>query len=101
MSPTGERRTPSGDNGPPKPFTPACWFCNAPDPGGFAVLGGPIGSRAKVPRCADGEGCQDGRIFHGPGPNPPHFPDEECSVCGPAARRGNDATRRRFRRRPR
>jgi hypothetical protein len=74
-------------NGPP-----ACWLCNRPHAGALTVLGGRVGRTTKIPVCAAGEGCQDGRIYHGT-LAPPHFPDRPCERCGPTARTRNQRHR--------
>jgi len=60
-----------------------CWFCRAPNPRGTDTLGGATANGGtKIPVCAPGEGCKDGRIFHGP-MGDPHYPDQDCRICGP------------------
>jgi len=84
MSETSQRRDRTDDlSWAAKPRTPTCWFCQAPHPNGTGLLGSKVGSGSKVPVCAPGEGCKDGRIFHGP-QGAPHFPDQDCPICGPA-----------------
>lgn len=82
------------------PVSRTCWFCKHPNPHGTEMLGGRVdGGGTKIDVCAPGEGCKDGRIFHGPPQGGAHYPDEDCPVCGPAkvaiARRlaGNTAKR--------
>lgn len=87
MSPSDQRRPPADRPDPLRVFAPRCWFCQDPNPRGYAMLAGQTGSGTKIAACAEGEGCRDGRIFHGPTGNPPHFPDQDCKVCGPGARR--------------
>lgn len=66
-----------------------CWFCQAENPRGTSILTSHVPGRdTKIPCCATGEGCRDGRIFHGPRAKP-HQPGEGCSICGPAQARGN------------
>jgi hypothetical protein len=63
-----------------------CWLCSAPNPSGSDILGGskPGGGGTRIAVCASGEGCKDGRIFHGPQADLPHYPDEDCRICGVA-----------------
>lgn len=76
---------------PPK-VTSTCWYCGHPNPTGTAILGSHRGTGTKIKVCAPGEGCKDGRIFHGPQADP-HYPDQDCSICGNPAQR---ATERRL-----
>jgi hypothetical protein len=64
------------------PPTPHCWKCGVANPSGTAVLGRHNGhDGARIAVCAPGEGCQDGRVFHGP-LAPSHQPGEDCRICG-------------------
>lgn len=63
--------------------TTTCWFCKRPNPHGTDLLGGTMGGGSKIDVCAPGEGCKDGRIFHGP-QGFPHYPDQDCPICGTA-----------------
>lgn len=74
---------------------PACWFCRRPGVTGTALLGT---NGTKIPCCADGTGCQDGRIHHGPPDFTVHWPDEPCGAC---ARASQFAARRIAGNRPR
>ena len=87
MAPAEQRKNRSDDpTGLFGPRPPRCWVCGAPEPRSWGVLGAstPNGG-TKIPMCAEGEGCKDGRIFHGP-QGAPHFPDQDCPICGPAER---------------
>jgi hypothetical protein len=64
-------------HGPP----PNCWYCQRPNAYGTATLGGRVGSTTKINVCSTGQGCQDGRIFHGPAGPPPHRPGQPCDWC--------------------
>jgi hypothetical protein len=84
------RRTP--------PATSYCWLCTAPNPRGSATLGGGPGGGTKIAVCAAGEGCNDGKIWHGPTARS-HYPGEECEshTCETAVtggRRTGRSTRR-------
>ncbi len=78
---------------------PRCWFCPAQNPRGTTVLNGSETS-ATLPCCADGEGCRDGRIFHGP-QGDPHYPDQDCPICGAGKPPGTTARKARNTRRRR
>jgi len=86
MSESSQRRDRSGDISwamQPDPRT-TCWFCKHPNPTGTYLFGGNRGGGGtKIAVCAPGEGCRDGRIFHGP-QGAPHYPDQDCPICGPA-----------------
>lgn len=56
---------------------PTCWLCGARDVTGTTWL-----RMSPVPACAEGTGCQDATVFHGPTGPPPHKPDEACVECG-------------------
>jgi hypothetical protein len=74
------------DRYPRYPIAPTCWFCGAPHPRGFTVLGSNTESGGtKIDVCAQGEGCNDGRILHGP-MGLPHYRGEDCGICGPGDR---------------
>jgi hypothetical protein len=86
MTTEGPRRERSGDPSGylSHPIVTRCWFCSAPNPRGQDTLGGGMqGGGTKISVCAPGEGCKDGRIFHGP-QGEPHFPGQDCPICGPA-----------------
>jgi hypothetical protein len=69
-----------------RPIVPQCWFCRAEYPRATTTLGGGTsGGGTTIPCCATGEGCKDGRIFHGP-QGEPHYPEEDCPICGPSDR---------------
>lgn len=74
-----------------------CWFCKQPHATSVTKLGGTSGAGTRINICGPGEGCQDGRIFHGP-QGRPHRPDEDCTICGPA---GTAKARRATNRAPR
>lgn len=57
-----------------------CWFCRRPATGTDYLTCNRTGTRAAIPVCVKGEGCQDGRVFHGP-LAAPHWPGEQCSYC--------------------
>lgn len=71
----------------PQPFSyqppriPHCWFCQRPNATGQVLLGGAQTGRTPIPRCPAGFGCQDGRVRHGPGGAPPHWPMDPCEAC--------------------
>lgn len=88
MAETESERGHSGDlprylQPPPR----TCWFCRAPEPRGWDTLGGGVNGQGgtKIPVCATGEGCRDGKVRHGP-QGDPHWPDEDCPICGPGSR---------------
>lgn len=85
MSESSQKRNHTVDPcGVPQPqVTYTCWFCRHPNPTGTALLGSHRGPGSKIKVCAPGEGCKDGRIFHGPQADP-HYPDQDCPICGPA-----------------
>jgi hypothetical protein len=56
-----------------------CFFCRRPGATGDTILGGNRGT--KVPCCPAGQGCKDGRIYHGPPAFGVHWPDEPCDIC--------------------
>ncbi len=69
-----------------KPIVPRCWFCMAENPRGSDTLGGRNGQGGtRIPVCATGEGCRDGKVRHGP-QGAPHWPEEDCPICGPGDR---------------
>lgn len=103
MSHPGQRKTPSDDGHTPQPTGPGCWRCGTPGARGSTTLAAHLGGGTRIAICAAGEGCRDGRIFHGPSGPLPHFPDKDCPACptrrgrprrndGPAA--GHSARRR-------
>jgi hypothetical protein len=68
-----------------------CFFCGRAGATGSTILGGPLpgnmrgqASGSRVPCCGVGEGCKDGRIFHGPPSFATHWPDEPCGICSRA-----------------
>jgi hypothetical protein len=79
-----------------------CWCCRRPCGPDTRILGGGTGAGhdggTKVPYCSDGQGCRDGRVYHGP-PWPSHGPEETCGGCAlagptPAARRARSNSSR-------
>lgn len=68
-----------------------CFICGRADAESTMVLGGnTVGGGTRVPRCGNGVGCRDGRIYHGP-QGRPHWPNEGCEIC---ERSGEPAIRR-------
>lgn len=73
--------------------TVRCFFCNRPGATADARLGdATIGGGTKVACCPEGQGCKDGRIYHGPPRFGSHWPDDPCDYC---ARSSRTATGRR------
>jgi hypothetical protein len=59
-------------------ITLRCFFCQRP--GAIYDRTTRLGS-ARIPRCPTGQGCADGRIFHGPPVFTAHWPGEDCTIC--------------------
>lgn len=60
----------------------SCYICRRPNAGSSMVLGANSAQGGtRVPRCAQGVGCRDGRIHHGPPQGGSHWPGEDCEVC--------------------
>jgi hypothetical protein len=59
-----------------------CFYCGTPEPAGVAILGlrNRDGGGTEIAVCAQGAGCQDGRIYHGTQAEP-HWPDQPCGEC--------------------
>lgn len=81
-----------------QPRKKLCFYCNRPNPTGTASFGSysATTSPTQISVCADGTGCQDDRIYHGP-PGLPHHAGEPCEICdrkGPGSGpRGNSGRR--------
>ncbi len=60
-----------------RPMPPRCWLCQRQNPGSTSTLGK---DGCRVPVCAVGVGCRDGRIFHGP-QGAAHYPGQDCPIC--------------------
>lgn len=78
---TPDRSDPGDPRAPGVPLVRRCWFCQRPEPNGVRKLGGGSQGFTQIPVCADGEGCNDDTVRHGP-PYAPHRPGEDCRVCG-------------------
>jgi hypothetical protein len=76
MTESAPKPTPKGDDSPPH----ICWFCQRPNPKGSRLIGSRLLGETRVAACAAGEGCNDGRIWHGPAAAP-HYRDEPCKLC--------------------
>jgi hypothetical protein len=82
---------------------PRCFFCGRPGATATAILGGPLPGRSgagdsggtRIACCPTGEGCKDGRIYHGPPTFAVHWPDAFCGICGRSGGQ-NPATGRRI-----
>jgi hypothetical protein len=98
MSQTEQRRDRSGDlswamssEALAKRVAHQCYICGRPNASSSTILGGnTAGGGTKVPRCAEGVGCRDGRVYHGP-LGMPHWSNEPCEIC---ARSSDPAVRR-------